>query len=534
MALKHRIIYFVMLSIFPVLLGITAVEMNKARGPYWLGTNLDPEYVYLLNSDNLAGLKGVGHIDHPGTPVQVLGAVTIRATYLLSGENTDIHTDVLKRPEFYLDKINIVMVCLEIIMLFITGFILYTYTKSIGAALWFQLSLFFSIVILKSSLTRVTPEPLLFLSSIAMASLVVFLTFKKEYDPVPRTTFILLAAVTGFGIACKITFLPMLAIPFFLLPGIRSKIFYILCSGIAFVVFTLPIIRMYDRFFGWITLLLSHSGHYGNGPSGLITAGRFADHIKQLLSHNLFFTLSLVSGLIIMGVVVVVPRFRRPIMRTSFFKTLSILVFTQLAGLIMVSKHAADHYLLPVLCLSGLTFLFVFYVIKEIVSLKLSQFKLEGSYFYPSTILAVLALFLLFNPLNSISSGIKNLEKTKTESLALHQEMNKRFKGFCRIYYYTGSSMEYALKFGDDLSRSYHSQTLETLYKDVYFYDIWTKRFTRFNYNKEIPFEEIRGKYGDRIVFQGTPGLSIPGILLEKVAIHTDCRGRESFYRLKM
>lgn len=45
-------------------------------------SNLGPECVYLVNALNFAMFKTVGHYDHPGTPLQLLGAIIIKTGYL--------------------------------------------------------------------------------------------------------------------------------------------------------------------------------------------------------------------------------------------------------------------------------------------------------------------------------------------------------------------------------------------------------------------------------------------------------------------
>lgn len=64
---------------------------QKDRGPFWLGTNFDPAYTYLLNSLRLAGLQPPKHVDHPGTTVHSVGAVLLRLvhTALRTGEGLE-------------------------------------------------------------------------------------------------------------------------------------------------------------------------------------------------------------------------------------------------------------------------------------------------------------------------------------------------------------------------------------------------------------------------------------------------------------
>ena len=122
------------------------------------------------------------------------------------------------------------------------------------------------------------------------------------------------------------------------------------------------------------------------------------------------------------------------------------------------------------------------------------------------------------NPPGQIKQAVSRLTNLKEKSLALHQEVKEKYRDYAKIYYYRCSSPEYALKFGNDLSRSYHSDELQKLYKNVYFYDIWTKRFTLFDYHQSIPFQAIRSKYGDKIIFQGSHGVKIPGVRLKEVS----------------
>jgi hypothetical protein len=507
------------LLVLPVIMALTAVFLNDARGPYWLGSNSDPEYVYLLNAANLAGLRGVGHIDHPGTPVQVLGAVTIKIVHFFNfSSETDWRTDVLQRPEYYLKAINIVLLVLNVLMLLALGMFTFFLTKNVWLSLWLQLSPFFSITLLQFGLTRVTPEPLLFFSSSLMIAVLVFV-WQAHSDNLttPGENVIMIfifGLITGFGIACKVTFIPLMLIPLILFPKIKNKIVYLFAAVISFVIFTLPIIRMYPRFFDWIFNLLTHSGRYGSGPSKLISTQKYINNIKHLLVGNPFFSIILVLALVIVVMTLLIPRLRKTHCSTIYFKLLAAVAAAQVFGLLMVSRHSAHHYLLPVLNLSGIAFFLVFLYFRHL----LGQHNVNPKILTASTAISLVFLFVLANPVGQFNKTISRLKKVKERSLSIHQQVKDNYKNYAKIFYYGSSSPEYALKFGSDLSRSYHSETLEKLYKNVYFYDIWTKRFAGFDYNRTIPFETIRSEYGDKIVFQGARRIKAPGIQLKKVS----------------
>jgi hypothetical protein len=516
--MKIKKLYYPLLLVMPIMMALAAVFLNDARGPYWLGSNSDPEYVYLLNAANLAGLKGVGHIDHPGTPVQVLGAVTIRVVYFFNfSTGIDWHTDVLQRPEYYLKIIDIVLIVLNVLMLLTLGMFTYFLTKNFWLSLWLQLSPFFSITLLQFGLTRVTPEPLLFFSSSSMIAVLVF-AWQAHSDNLTTSKknvimIFIFGLITGFGTACKVTFIPLAVIPLILFPKIKNKILYLFAASISFVIFTLPIIRMYPRFFDWLFKLLTHPGRYGSGPSRIILPSKYIENIKHLLLGNPFFSIILVLAVVIVVMTLLIPRLRKTRCPTIHFKLLAAVAAAQVTGLLMVSKHSAHHYLLPVLNLSGMAFFLIFLYFKHL----LDQYNVTPKILTASTAIFLVFLFFLANPVGKLNMKISWLTKLKEQSLAVHQEVKNNYKDYVKIFYYGSSSPGYALKFGSDLSRGYHAEPLEKLYKNVYFYNIWGKRFAGFDYHRAIPFETIREKYGDKIVFQGPRRIKVPGIQLKKV-----------------
>ncbi|UCC39581.1 MAG: hypothetical protein JSV96_17675 [Candidatus Aminicenantes bacterium] len=513
-------VYYIFLFVLPIVLVLSAAFLNEARGPFWLGSNLDPEYVYLLNSLNLASLKGVGHIDHPGTPLQILGAITLKVVHFFqASENVDLHTKVLNQPEYYLGAINIVLVTLNAIMLLSLGMFTFFLTQNFWFSLWLQLSPFFSITSLQFSLTRVTPEPLLFFSSLMMTVFLVLKAYSKDFNVKNSTQsenimlVSIFALITGFGIACKVTFIPLMVIPLIIFPKLKSKVFYLLAVGISFIIFTLPIIRMYPRFFDWVYKLLSHSGRYGSGAWRVIDSKLFMKNIKQLLTGSPFFSIILVLGLTIVIISLVTPKLRKISSSNIHFKLLAATTAAQVLGLFMVSKHSADHYLLPVLNLSGITLLLIFLYLKYI----LGPHKINSNILTILIVIFLVFLIVFINPAGQIKKSVNQLTKQKEASLAIRQEVENNYKDYVKIYYYRSSSLEYALKFGNDLSRSYSSEILQRLYKNVYFYDIWRKEFCGFDYNHVIPFSQIRAQHGNRIVFQGSREVKIPGIQLRRL-----------------
>lgn len=513
------------LLLLPLILVATGLFLNHARGPYWLGNNLDPEYVYLLNGLNLAQLKGVGHIDHPGTPVQMMAALTIRIVYALTGpQHVSIEQDVLTRPEVYLEIINRLEIVLNALMILIIGLVAYRLTQRWWWSIWLQFAPFLSPVLLQFGLTRVTPEPMLFFASSAVVLMALLTVFQPErIQRHPGLLWFGWAITIGFGIACKITFLPLLVIPLIALPGLKQRLFYLLSLGPAFVFFTLPIIRMYPQFFSWLSNLIGHTGHYGSGPAGILPVGVYTQNLQTLVMGHPFFSIVLVLALLSIPLFILWPRLRSRGTDAITLKLVLGIALAQLLGLLMVAKHAALHYLLPPLNLTGVL-LFLIYAHGRKKADKVSN-PAAGT-----TLAFIFFLFIgistiLLNPWAKIRQDMQNTTHSQEVAQAIHQQVEKDYEGYAKIYYYRCSAPEFALKFGSDLSRSYHAALLDQLYPNIYFYDIWTNRFSRFDYNQSFSWESIQAQYGERIVFQGTRGQKIPGLTLRSVATVTNHEG---------
>ena len=194
------------------------------------------------------------------------------------------------------------------------------------------------------------------------------------------------------------------------------------------------------------------------------------------------------------------------------FKVLTAVAAAQLAGLFMVSKHSAHHYLQPVLTLSGVTLFFIFLYFKEL----LGHYRLNPKILTAAAVIFFAILILVTTPVGKFGKTMTRLTHLKSKSMALHQIVEEKYKDYAKVFYYLSSSPVYALKFGNDLSRSYYSAPLEKLNKNVFFYDIWSKRFTGFDWHHTISFESIRQKYGDRIIFQGSRAVKFPGFQLKE------------------
>jgi hypothetical protein len=230
------------------------------------------------------------------------------------------------------------------------------------------------------------------------------------------------------------------------------------------------------------------------------------------LTGNPFFSLVLVIAIAVLITGLVIPKTRKISLRNPYFKVSAALVAAQLMGLIMVAKHSANHYLMPVLSLSGILLFFVFFYLKDLFH----HFNFNIRHLKISFFAFAVIVFILFNPILQVKKLADYRNYLKKKSLAVYHKVNTDYKDYAKIYYYGSSSPRFALKFGNDLARSYHADTLQRIYKDVYFYDIIKKEFFNFSYNQRVPLGIIQAKYGDKIIFQGPKGVMISGLKLKQ------------------
>jgi hypothetical protein len=508
--------------ILPLLLVLAAGWLNNARGPFWLGTNYDPDYVYLLNSVNTAELKKVGHYDHPGTTVQVIGALTIRTVYLFSGSGENLKSDVLKRPEAYLNAINGVFVVLNAMMLYILGLAAFLITREIMLCIWLQLTPFFSTIIMTEGLTRVAPEPLLFFTAMFFTLLLVKY---HRYGAGDKKIVIYFGLAAGFGMATKITFLPLMLMPFILFPGIRKKIVYGISALLSMVFFTLPIVSVYGKFYQWVYSILTHEGIYGNGPKGVISLQKYIGNITKLLTDNPMFTILLISTAAAVATGLLVPKLRRKIKGNLTYKLLTTVLITEMAGLLMVGKHPGNRYLLPVLMLTGIAVYGLGHFLKD--------FILVGENDYAKQVTAIVIFMaiagIVVNPVGRLMDTAKQKAWRKKQSLELNRRMQNNYEDSTKIYSYGSSSLLQALKFGNVYSLNNSAELLDRENKNVYFYSIFNRKYSRFSNYQKMSLGTIEAKHGRNVIFQGKNWIKISGAKMKPLV---RSRAGEGIYKL--
>ncbi len=473
-----------MFTIIPLVFLFCVILLKSARGPYWICTNLDPEYAYLLNSLNFAEGLPIGHVDHPGTTLQVAGAFILRSFHFFRNASP-LAEDVLKNPEVYLGFMHRIFLALTVSLIFLAGWLGFRKTGDKRFSFLLQSSPFFSTTILLSA-GRMNPEP--FLLWISLTIILVIVYFRATFPQESYKAYVFLFSVLcGLGIATKVTFIPIVLVPLFLLPGFSRKISFFILTAAFFFGFTSPIASSYHSVIGWFEKLFVHGELYGTGASTIIDPQVYLFNLKYLHRSELIFFVVLYAA-ILTWIVGAFSYRQKEISKRKDFQIFSGVIACQLASVLMVAKHFSpgkEYYLLPALMLSGLVF-----------GLVLDQRK-------PAKLLVTVAFVILgIVRVYGTVDAYRNHEQEKRERLRVFHQVEE-LSEYTKVYYHCASSPRYALWFGDWFSLNRHAAVLNQLYPRFYVYNIISHQYS--SWNEQTNIDRIWAEFGGRVIFQGFP-----------------------------
>lgn len=489
--MEKKYSYFIW-AIIPVILFIFSFSLRQAQGDYYLNNLYDPSYPYLIGSLNLAQFSGTILIEHPGIPVQIIGAVVIRICYLFTGENSNIAEEVLSKPELYLNAINLTLVLINCIFIFLMGIILYKYIKNIYICIFFQLTPFASSVIF-FRLASVSTEIFL----IPVITALITFTIVYIYDDRKRKNeyyyLTIFAVICGLGIATKITFSPLILIPILLLESYKQKIVFLTFTFISCIIFIFPAISNYSYFLNWIYKLFWNDGKYGQGNAGVVKVSNVFVNLKNILFNNLYFTFVYVLVL-----ATILTNFKRKdfdAIESKKYKLLIGIFISTTILILMITKHYSDHYMLQ----AGMFINISIYLILSISSKKLK------SVFNYSRINLIIKIFIFITLIQFVYFGTNFITwhfSKKNEAIKVNDYIKNNYPGAIFIASHGSSSDKYALAYSltyAGYQKSNYFNYLTKIFRDeqLIFYDVGY----RFIFIPKIN-EMKTGDFSGKIIYQ--------------------------------
>ncbi len=494
-----------LLALLPLILVFIGFFLKSILLSYY--TNIvDPEYAYLFSGLNLAHLNFPWHVDHPGTPLQVLSAIVIRIVHFFHQNNIPLNNDIFTNPELFLNAINITLIILNAAALFVSGYLIYKVTKRLIIGIFFQLTPFVSYTVL-TALMRVNIENILIFTVICFVLIVVlFLNEQKDKPGIIDKYLILFSLIIGFGISVKITFFPLFFIPFMLIPGIKKKSNYALFSFISFCVFAFPIFRHPKYFSNWVVKLFIHSGHYGVGPSNIVDSNSFFENIKTIFSTENFFPVVFII-IIIACLIYHLPFLRVKEKNDNYYKALLGVALTMLLQIVIIAKQFKYYYLEP----SLLLMIFGLYLVFSIYSRQIKFLKKD---------LFVIPLLLIFMFCTYHFEVKKYFDYHKGDLFTkeahlktmdfIDKNYDKNTPTLVVPNYYGAPYKAYGLYFGmgwcgPKMGEKY-TPFLREQYPNIYFYHSWNNLFNN-HWGDSFSFVYLLKKYQKVNFFSGDPDL---------------------------
>lgn len=350
--LTHRI------SLGLVCLAIAAYGVLTAMiTPVSARLHYDPSLQYMLSS--LAWFRGAtyDYIDHPGTPVEVLGTVLLALSYPLAGFSSEgfIAYHLTHVQQFLSLAQTLLVVASVTACVFVAG-------RSICIAHWSQAlvgtalaALFFALLPdALPSLALWSHESFCFPAG-TLLSLLVLLAVRRAGRP-SRTTLVGLGFASGVltsvqlyfaawvvGAAVALSVATRLSGAGWRQSAVRGAVVVVM-AGLGFFVATLPILTRYHQLAGWIWLLISHQGTYGAGPLGAPSADVLSANLSNLVQEAPALFYASGAAVLVLALRLLLVRNRQagvPAAGLGFVAQLLVL-------LLLVAKHPGVRYLLPI------------------------------------------------------------------------------------------------------------------------------------------------------------------------------------------
>jgi len=469
--MQKKYVYF-FLIIVPILVFLLSFSLRKAQGPYFYNTHYDPTYAYLISSLNLSEFKDINFFFHPGSTLQIIGAVVIKLVYLVQGDYISIAEDVYSKPETYLYAYLTALILINTISLFLIGVIIYKATNNIFLSLFIQLSAVVSNSI-TYELSVVNSDNLIIPVTLFLVALSIKYIYKSPLVKGKFTYEILFALTCGIGLATKLNFLPLLLIPLIMINGIKRKLLFLGLTGVIFLLFIFPVYSNFSNFIAWIKNLALYSGRYGTGNANVVDSDLFVKNLQVIFKSQSYFFYTYFFVLIFIFISLF-GHFRKKILALSkpeyillisFFLSMSLLT-------ILTAKQYAPRYINPALLLCPVSLYLIFAIFLKTV-------RIPKKIIFDYAVCILLAGYIIIVSYKKEISAIKWNEIKKNEAVQIEEYMKNNHNNTKILTCFGSTSLDFALAFTLPFSASQkpiYQSILKKKYPNNLYFKPWVKK----------------------------------------------------------
>jgi len=317
---------------------------------YWF--NADPAAVYFLDSLSIFAGKSYVYVDHPGTPVQLIGSFLLALTYPFLGSSEAFISFHLARPGAFFLMTNMFLLVVNILCAFVLYRTALTTLKQDRVLGGIALSLLFFILHPYSfpSLTLWSHNSFNF--PFGTWWLVwLYLELRRGEVLSPRRL-VLLGSAAGILSMAQMYFLAWLVSGIFtvfifslrLNRTFRESLaygLYMLFGGMLGILAMLaPIYKELPRFMAWLTRIITHQGLYGSGEKGIYSLSFIPLSINFWWNNIRPMIIVLLITLAILGIIIHWKRRSSEKIEASVFAMLCGLLLQIGLILLLMSKAA--------------------------------------------------------------------------------------------------------------------------------------------------------------------------------------------------
>jgi hypothetical protein len=340
------------LSCIPAAIFIIGLQLQQLIRPYFAGLTLldyDPSYIYLLNGAGMLHGFVPGHVDHPGTPLQLLTGGIALLCWLSGGATARFSHSIISSPEYYLAAISNSLLSLNSLALLYLGRAIFKSSGSLLLAIAIQGGLL-TLGSLFPRLGYVAPEALISFAALMMLAELCPVLFADNSARTSLSAAVRVGSFAGLGITSKVTFLPLLLLLLFL-PGRRPKLMAAIASVLFSGAMLLLIWPRIGKMLDFFATLATHQGRYGTGEFGLIKWDDAAANLAELLKLAPQTFLVLAICILLVGVAFLCRRSRPTCFIPTFFGAA---LFLSIAALqiAMVVRHFHPRYFFPLVVIT--------------------------------------------------------------------------------------------------------------------------------------------------------------------------------------
>lgn len=234
--------------------------------PYNLLNCGDPDYPYLFNGLGIILLEGVNHVDHPGSPIQILTALFIPIVYLFSDFDKDLARSVVLNPNHYIQYISFAFMLITTTVaviqskrLFTLGFNPYTVLLAI--------ILIMANPVAYPNFSVLKAESFLSTAILLFTTQTIILHYKGnkiENNSWNSGTLFSYSFFAALMVSSKIIAAPLLLIGYIPLKSTKDRLKFIGFTILFFFLLLIPALPSINVFFEWIFNLFTQGGRYGN------------------------------------------------------------------------------------------------------------------------------------------------------------------------------------------------------------------------------------------------------------------------------